>query len=384
MKREYYLSLAKSGLRFPIGADLVLKEYADHEEILRDGRRLGQVVAEAAMRFNTPLAMPVMDLMLEKAMMVRVLGGVSEKDIPGWHFSGCPTQEQISAIREGIHGPLDARLQANVDAVRYITENTDLVPVGMSIGPFSLMTKMLADPITPVYAAGLGISGDEDPEVRTVETLMELAVEMITRSFQAQAAAGAKVFFIAEPAANKVYISPKQMAEGSDVFDRLVLNYLRRIKAEMDKAGVDLFFHCCGELTDDMIKGFTSLRPVVMSLGSSRKLWEDARIVPKDIVLYGNLPSKKFYSDDLISVEDVRRMSLEFLADMKAAGHPYILGTECDVLCVPGCEHTLMAKAMAVANTRDQDELLAKERNSDEVLPPCSSHKKSDLISVVR
>ena len=353
MEREFYLNLAASGQHFPIGADLVLKGYADHEEILHDGARLGKVIAEAAHKFKTPLAMPVMDLMLEKAMMLRALGGIAAADIPTWHFSDCPTQEQIAAIRAGIEGPLDSRLQANVDAVRYIAEHTKLVPVGMSIGPLSLMTKLLADPITAIYLAGMGMSAEECPEVKTVETLMELSVDIITRSFKAQAEAGAKAFFIAEPAANSVFISPKQMAEGTDVFERIALNYMRRIKAMMDEAGVDLLFHCCGELTDEMIKGFVSLRPVLLSLGSSRKLWDDAAIVPKDIVLYGNLPSKQFFSDDSITVADIRRMSIEYIARMKATGHPYVLGTECDVLSVCGCEKILMTKVMAIVNCLD-------------------------------
>jgi hypothetical protein len=39
--------------------------------------------------------------------------------------------------------------------VRYIAERTDLLPVRMLIGPFSLMTKFLADPISPVAMAGI-------------------------------------------------------------------------------------------------------------------------------------------------------------------------------------------------------------------------------------
>lgn len=351
MQRSDYLKLARAGLHFPVGADLVLREHPDHEEILRDGARLGAVIADAAHRFKTPLACPVMDLMLEKALMLRALGGIAEADIPTWHFHACPTADEIARIRKGIQGPLDPRLQANVDAVRHIAQqHPDLIPVGMSIGPFSLMTKLLAEPITPVYLAGSGVTGEEDPDVKTVETLMELAVDIITRSFQAQAAAGAKLFFIAEPAANKVYISPNQLAEGSDVFDRMVLAYMRRIKAQLDAAGVDLFFHCCGELVDDMVRGFASLRPVIMSLGSSRQLWEDAALVPEDIVLYGNLPSKKFYSDELITVDGVKAMGRDFLARMKATGHPYILGSECDVLSVKGCEDRIMAKAMAIVD----------------------------------
>jgi uroporphyrinogen-III decarboxylase len=251
---------------------------------------------------------------------------------------------------------MDPRLKANVDAISFVAKNTDLVPVGMSIGPFSLMTKLLSDPITPVYMAGMGLTAENDPEVKTIETLMELAVEVILCSLKAQALAGAKAFFIAEPAANKVYISPKQMADGSDIFERIVLKYLRQIKSELDIAGIDLIFHCCGELTEEMLKGFTSLKPAMLSLGSSRKLWEDAAIVPKDIVLYGNLPSKKFFSDDSITLAQVRRNALELHEKMKTTGHPFILGTECDVLSVDGCKKTIMSKAMAIVDyNHDQD-----------------------------
>ncbi|MEN6386880.1 MAG: uroporphyrinogen decarboxylase family protein [Phycisphaerales bacterium] len=366
MSREFYLEMAKTGLAFPIGADLVLKEYKDHHKILNDGVRLGHVIAEAARRFKTPLAVPVMDLMLEKALMLRSLGGISEAEIPTWHFKSCPTAEQIDKIRENLYGHLDQRLKANVDAIDFVSKNTDLVPVGMSIGPFSLMTKLLSDPITPVYMAGMGLTAENDPEVKTVETLMDLAVEVIMRSFKAQADAGAKAFFIAEPAANKVYISPKQMETGSDIFERMVMKYLRKIKAALDEAGIDLIFHCCGELTDEMLKAFCSLKPTMLSLGSSRKLWEDAAIIPKDIVLYGNLPSKKFYCDDAIKLVEVKRIALELNTKMKTTGHPFILGTECDVLSVDGCCKKIMTKAMAIVDyARQQDNLIFPSPDKD-------------------
>jgi len=352
--RNYYLNLAKSGISFPLGTDLVLKENADHDAILHDGYRLGKINADSAHRFNTHLAIPVMELLLEKHMMLRAMDGLTDAEIPTWHFSSCPTAKQIADIHHSINSPLSARMQANVDAVRYIAENTDLIPVGMSIGPFSLMTKLLSDPITPIYLAGTGLTGEEDDDVKTVETIMHLATGAILRYFKAQAAAGAKLFFIAEPAANSVYISPKQIAAGSDIFERMFLKYFRRFKSAMDDAAVDLLFHCCGELTDDMVKGFASLRPVILSLGSSRVLWQDAALIPKDIVLYGNLPSKKFYSDELITLSDVENLCCEYKSKMDQANHPYILGTECDVLSVDGCRKTLMDKVMMIANHKYQ------------------------------
>jgi hypothetical protein len=99
---------------------------------------------------------------------------------------------------------------------------------------------------------------------------------------------------------------------------------------------VDLIFHDCGELATDMVRQFASeLRPAMMSLGSSRKLWEDASVVPKDIVLFGNLPTKTFYSDAAMPDERVKNLTQELMARMAEAGHPHIVGSECDVLYVP-------------------------------------------------
>lgn len=347
MDRSFYLRLAESGLRMPIGSDLVLREQPQAENILLDGARLGRVLQQAAQRYRSPLAFPVMDLMLEKADLLGLLG-LGGANIDSWHFDACPTDDMLNTLEAALNAPLSPRMRANVDAIAWIAANTDLVPVGMSIGPFSLMTKLLSDPITPIYLAGTGVSGEDDEEVRTVERVLELSTRTVLRSVQAQIHAGAKAIFIAEPAASVAYLSPKQIQEGSDIFERYPMAHNRRVKQLMERHGVDLIFHCCGELIDPMVQAFASLDPAILSLGSSRKLWEDARLVPKTTVLYGNLPSKKFYSDDVITVEQVRALADELIANMKRVGHPFILGSECDVLHVPGCEHQIMKKVKVI------------------------------------
>ena len=346
MNRQFYLDLARSGLRMPIGTDLVLHEKPDPERILRDGQALGKVVEEAARRYRTPLAFAHMDLTLEKTVLCGMLD-IPTEAIPTYHFRGCPGEDVFRKVEDRINGPLHPQLQAHVDSVSYIARHTDLIPVGMGIGPFSMMTKLLSDPITPIYVAGSGVSADEDPEVQSVEALLELSLRIVLRSFSAQIEAGAKACFIAEPAANKVYISPRQIQAGSDIFERCVIRPQRRIKALLDAHGVDLIFHCCGELTDYMVEQFSRLEPVVLSLGSSRQLWEDARLVPKHIVLFGNLPSKHFYSDGLITRDEVQRLACELIRRMKDSGHPFILGSECDILNVPGYEKPIREKVEA-------------------------------------
>ncbi|HOJ20908.1 MAG TPA: uroporphyrinogen decarboxylase family protein [Armatimonadota bacterium] len=347
MEREYYLTLARSGLRMPIGADLVVREQEDPDAVLTDGVRLGRVLEETARRFRTPLAVPHMDLELEKKDLLRAIG-VPEAAASTFHFASCPDAKLFAKAEDGLRGAPSVRLQAAADAIRYIARHTDLLPIGMCIGPFSLMTKLLADPITPVFLAGMGTTAEDDDEVRRMEGVLELGMRAIEHSITVQVEAGARMIFIAEPAANTVYLSPKQMAAGSDAFERYVMRYNRRVKELLDRHGVDLFFHCCGELTDAMVAQFASLDPAILSLGSSRRLWEDAALVPKNVVLFGNLPSKQFYSDALITAEDVVARAAELTARMHQAGHPFILGTECDVLSVPDCHATILRKVMAL------------------------------------
>ena len=358
VEREYYLELASAGLTMPIVSDLVLHQYRDAAEILDDGVRLGMVLAESARRMHTPLAIPHMDLELEKRALMTMLG-IPADQLVKYHFDAPPSPELFTRLQQHLHDALPVSLQAHIDSVGYIARATELVPVGMVIGPFSLMTKLVADPITPVAMAGLGVTADEDVEIACVEQVLELGFRIIMRSIALQIDAGARAIFIAEPAANMVYFSPNQMAAGTDIFDRYVMAYHRQIKAYLEDRGVDLFFHCCGELIEAMLVKFTELDPALLSLGSSRTLWEDARLVPKRTVLYGNLPSKQFYSDALITPRQVEQQSRALIAKMQEVGHPFILGTECDVLSVPGCECQIMAKVRAMIRCQPAPAMVA-------------------------
>lgn len=349
MARETFLQLAALGLKMPVGTDLVLHEHGDRSGILVDGKRLGQVVAEAANRYRTPLAFPLMDLTVEKSAIAGMLG-VPPADADTFHFQSPPGEPERLLVLDGVCGEPTPRMKANADAIRYIVEETKLIPVGMSIGPFSMMTKLFSDPISPIFLAGSGETGADDPEIAGIEVALELCEMVIRWSLQLQAKAGMSAVFVCEPAANIAYFSPNQLEAGSDVFERYVMEPNRRIRAQLDELGVDLIFHDCGELLPSMVEAFGAMRPCVLSLGSSRTLWEDAALVPKDVVLYGNLPTKRFYSDELTPLESVERMARELVAKMEEAGHPFILGSECDVLSVEGCENTIRNKVNAFLN----------------------------------
>jgi len=344
---DHFRALAASGLRTAIGTDLVLHERPDPEADRRDGKRLAAVVREAAERYRTSLAIPLMDLRIEKTDLVHRLRPGAEADT--FHFDSPPTDADLDRARATDAAPLLARHRAHCDAVAEIASRSGLTAFGISIGPFSLMTKLLADPIAAVALAGRGLAAEDEPLVATAERALQLSELAVVRSLRAQAEAGAAVAIVCEPAASAVFVSPRQMAQGSPVFERFVLEPALRLTTLLDGHGVDLFLHDCGEPTTGMIEALaTRVRPAVLSLGSSRRLWEDAAVVPRDVVLFGNLPSKHFYSDETLPVEAVRAATRELVARMRESGHPFILGSECDVLHVPEAAATIRRKVEAM------------------------------------
>jgi uroporphyrinogen-III decarboxylase len=345
---DHFRALAASGLRTPIGTDLVLHERPDPEAVRLDGKRLAGVVREAAERYRTPLAIPLMDLRVEKADLVRRLrpdaGGIDT-----FHFESPPSEADLDRARETDRTPLLPGHRAHCDAIAEIASRDGLTPFGISIGPFSLMTKLLADPIGAVALAGRGAPAEDEPLVATAERALVLAGLAVHRSLRAQAEAGAAAVIVCEPAASALFVSPRQMAQGSSAFDRFVLEPLSSLKALLDEQGVDLFLHDCGEPTTAMVRALASrVRPAVLSLGASRRLWEDAAVVPRDVVLFGNLPTKHFYSDETLPLEAVRARTRELVGKMRVTGHPFILGSECDVLHVEEAAATIRRKVEAM------------------------------------
>jgi uroporphyrinogen-III decarboxylase len=348
MDPDRFRALAADGLRTAIATDLVLHERADPEAARADGRHLAQVVLESARRQHTPLAVPLMDLRLEREdLVLRLRPG---EDPERFQFLEPPTAADHALARETANAPLGARQQAQCDAIAAVAAlGGDPVPLGMAIGPFSLATRLVADPIAAVALAGAGLVADDEPLVAAFEGALRLAEGAVRRSLAAQLRAGAAAVIVCEPAASSLYVSPLQVSAGSPVFETLVVEPLLRLKALLDEHGAFLFLHDCGELVQPMLEALAQrVRPAVLSLGSSRRLWEDAALVPEDVVLYGNLPTRHFHSDETLPLEAVREKTRELLSRMAAIGRPFILGSECDVLHVPGAQARIHGKLEAM------------------------------------
>jgi len=328
MTRHDWLELGRRGARFPIATDLDLHDEAAPEEVRADPGRLGRMLARSARRYRIPVALPLMDLRLDKAALLAPFGldeTFQFDEIP----SGAPEAR----------APADSRAAS----IAWLRNNTGFAPVELVIGPFSLATKLMRDPISAIALAGEGEGGDA--MVRLWEWCLGRAREVVRRSILWQVEAGARTMIVCEPAVNSVYLSPRQIKRGAPVFTEYALAPMREMKQLLDSCGVSLFLHDCGELTGAMVEAWAAeIHPAVLSLGSSRKLWEDAALVPEDVVLYGNLPTKLFYSDDAMPEEEVARRASELTEAMRATGHPFILGSECDVLHVPDCADRIRRK----------------------------------------
>ena len=355
MNLEFYLELAKQDLRMAFAADVIIKSKPGWSEILLDGEKLGEAIIEAAGKYSSPLGLPYMDLKVEKEYLLTMLD-IHPAEINKYHFDDGLSESLYEQVEEKKDHSVTPRVKATCDAITYLKDHSDFVPVGMSIGPFSLMTKLVNDPITGVFMASMGIGSQEDTHVKDIELALEISTRIIRQYIQLQIDAGAKAVVICEPAANIAYISPDTLDDsGKDVFDRYVLKYNHDINYLMEQQGVDLIMHDCGELTNEMLTKLCSLNPKILSLGSAVNLREASEVVPDDIVLFGNLPTKQFFMDDVISVDQVKQLTVDLDQKMKSTHQPFILGSECDVLHVAGHEETIIQKldAMMIASHSD-------------------------------
>ena len=276
----------------PIGADLTMHEEREPEKVRTDGARLGRVIERTARRWGTPLAVPLMDLRLEKTDLL-ALAGIAAAAAETFQFKAPLTEAELTTLCGEQTVPFCAGSLARDEALAYIRTKPDLVAVGMAIGPFSLTTRLLADPITATAMAGKGVEAEDSDEVRAA-----LAVPARGGSGgsafgpESDSARRAGHHDLRAGGVHRVHFAAADEG-GSNLFERLVMEPNLRLKAALDEAGCDLIFHDCGELIDPMVEAFAHrLHPVMLSFGSSRKLWEDARLVPADVVLYGNLPTR--------------------------------------------------------------------------------------------
>ena len=159
----------------PVGTDLIMHEEPAPEKIRNDGAALGRVIEKS------------------RSMLAHSVGGSADGPAPGDMTSA---GSRRSARGPGRHvslsaAPLDdaalrrltseqpgticAGSTARNRALAYVHTVPDLVAVGMAIGPFSLATRLMADPISAGAMAGSGVEESESDEVRLLWQCIRIA-----------------------------------------------------------------------------------------------------------------------------------------------------------------------------------------------------------------
>lgn len=343
---SFLLDLARGGLAMPLAVDLSAHGMGVAERMQGDGGLMAEVMVATARRFGAPLAVAPMDLRVEKGALGWWLG-LEEED---FHLEGPLEKGVFEELCGRAEEEVSPRMGVLLEALGRVREEArDLIPVGMGIGPFSLLTKVHRDPIGSVFLLGQGMEEEEDEGVGLAVQLLELGRRLVAAYARRQVEAGARAVIVCEPAANTVYLSPRQLEEEEELFERCVMGPCRAVSEAIRGAGGELIFHDCGELTEGMIREFGKLGAAMLSFGASVDLAEAAALVDKETVLYGNVASKHFPSEAEMPLERVREACADLRARMEGTGHPFILGSECDVLSVPGKEEAIGAKAACIA-----------------------------------
>ncbi len=126
MNSQFYLDLAARGLHMPIGADLVLHEESDPEQARNAGATLGSVIERTARRWNTPLAIPLMDLRLEKFDLLAMIG-IPLQEAETFHFASSMDGPALAALCGEQTALLCAGSQARNESLAYMRAVPELV-----------------------------------------------------------------------------------------------------------------------------------------------------------------------------------------------------------------------------------------------------------------
>ena len=249
MTRSYFLDLARSGRACPMATDLVLNEEPDPEAARRDGDAAGpgRGTARAALGLaawpcrswtcgsRRPTCWPAWE-----SARKRRTGSTSPRPLDHGDAGGAAGGE-APAVPEARHatGPCGTS-----------RDRPTSCPIGMTIGPFSLATKLMADPITAAALLGSGVTPEDDPQVKLLCDCLEAAEATVLESVRRQLEQGARAVLVCEPAAS-IGLSLASPDQGR-LADLRAAGARAQRAARVRSSGTprrDLIFHDCGELT---------------------------------------------------------------------------------------------------------------------------------------
>ncbi len=138
MKSPIYLQMAEDGLVMPLATNMVLHGGSSEADIERAlGNREEPDVSSCELRaaLEYPLAVPHMDLRLEKELLLEGLR-LGPGSAPRFHFKQAPTTTEVQAMTTALAAPgtRPSKLRSTPSASSW-GRHRDLVPCAMTIGP---------------------------------------------------------------------------------------------------------------------------------------------------------------------------------------------------------------------------------------------------------
>ena len=275
---------------------------------------------EAAERFDNPMALPVMDLTLEKDILLQTMG-IPAEETAAFHFDDVPGPEQLAELARGLYVTTrHPRIKANCEALSLPRHAGTVVSVGMrSIGPFSLLTKLVKDRIVRFSWRAAASRRRTSRDVALIHAVLALAEAVVRGNGAAQIEAPARAIFLASRRRTGSIFRRGRSGRRDG---------LRRVRDRAQPAP-----EACARRRrrrsafprlrrSDSGDGhfLRELKPKLISFGSSVKLWEIEKYVDTDVVIFGNLPTRKFDPDEEVPLEVVEDLMAEIEEKLGATG----------------------------------------------------------------
>ena len=224
----------------------------------------------------------------------------------------------------------DARMSVNIEAFRLISESFTK-PLAVSVpGPVTVACELME--ISDFARATI-----RNPSL--VNALMEFSTEAILRYCKAAAKAGVRFLCISEPTA--VIFSPK-------TFETMISLNLRKI---FTAVGANTFcaLHICGN-TMPLIPAMLTTGAECLSLDQVMDMPLVASMVPRDVVLMGNLDPITLLAEE--TVEVIQKETHALLRKMQPYPN-YMVSFGCD--CLPDTPFGNLLAAMEAGRTKYAD-----------------------------
>jgi len=256
-------------------------------------------------KFSPDGIFPMMDLTVE----IEALGleiDFPENDNPSVPKHPIKNREDLEIIKSRWQG-ITGRMSTFIEVTKKITKKYSIIKGGYVIGPFTMAGELMG-------ADNIAINVMLHPEL--VSEFVDFSLEVISEYARDLFNVGADTIAVLEPLA--VLLSPRQ-------YQKFSLHPFKKLVSTLNNK--PLILHICGN-TNHLVKLMCDSGAIGLSLDSKMNFKELKNIIPKEIVLIGNLdPVKVFLQSTPKEVAEATKILKESMKDVDN----FILSSGCDI-----------------------------------------------------